>query len=609
MAAWRSGIEGGERARRYSPLFGGFMGCLLAIFVLPSALNVPQSNPTQTLEFAPIPPDDEAPPPAAANLASLSLGTRGSSPGDALGGGGPQDPPPVPGLPDGIGERPVTKRCVGTPPRQTEDRMSPPCVAHFQGDNGGATHAGVTEDEVTILFYLDNFCTGPRSMADCPPAAGGLFDLWEAPTTEEYLEIRLLRAMQNYFNSRFQTYNRRVHFWLFVGSVGDASDGSPELRRADAASHLEQPNPFAVLPYLRNGSEQDYLDVMAQEDRLNFGSFTARPAEFFRKYPGLVWSYEPSIEESANAFASFVCNRLVPYPTSFTDSENLGRDRRLALLYPTDVEAPVLTAFAEEVRRHVEKCGGSFVVDGTYPVSGSFNGGRAGTTDSNQASAATNIATFVANEVTTIVWTQGYDGRAHTDAAANAQYYPEWVVAGDGHVDGYQTGQLTNQDVWDGHAWTVTTVPLSAALEESQCYLAFQEGNPDMSAADIEYGCQTHTYYQDLQMLFTGIQVAGPVLTPDSMDRGFHAIPAVLSPDPATPACFYRLNDYTCVKDATAAYWDGSTTPPGGTVAGCWRYAEGGRRFYAEAWPKADPLMSRAASDPCNSFAGAVGAL
>ena len=32
---------------------------LLAAFVLPSSLNVPQSNPSTTLEFAPVPPEDE----------------------------------------------------------------------------------------------------------------------------------------------------------------------------------------------------------------------------------------------------------------------------------------------------------------------------------------------------------------------------------------------------------------------------------------------------------------------------------------------------------------------------------------------------------------------
>src|SRR5688500_1174590 len=112
--------------------------------VLPSALNIPQSNPAETLEYAPVPPEDQnQPPPAAGNFSSLGLGSSsgiaaGASPDAELPGGGE------------VGGRAVktagTKRCVGSPPRQTEDPLSPPCVAHFEGDNGGATYQGVTRD-------------------------------------------------------------------------------------------------------------------------------------------------------------------------------------------------------------------------------------------------------------------------------------------------------------------------------------------------------------------------------------------------------------------------------------------------------------------------------
>ncbi|HEX9889335.1 MAG TPA: hypothetical protein VGA69_07640, partial [Nitriliruptorales bacterium] len=123
------------------------MATVLAVFVLPSALNVPQSNPTQTLEFAPVPPADDAPPPPpTGNTASLGLGTSAGPQTGRTTDGGPDVPPPP--VPEGEGATPVTKRCVGDPPRQTEDLMSPPCVAHFGGDNGGATYHGVTGEQI-----------------------------------------------------------------------------------------------------------------------------------------------------------------------------------------------------------------------------------------------------------------------------------------------------------------------------------------------------------------------------------------------------------------------------------------------------------------------------
>ncbi|HEX6379761.1 MAG TPA: hypothetical protein VF180_00815, partial [Acidimicrobiia bacterium] len=164
--------KGTPWARKYPPLLAMALAVLIAVAVLPSALNLPQANPTETLEYAPVPPsdDDPPPPPAAGNLASLGLasspgivsgpadtgvGTGGPGPGP---GPAPDDAPPPPAdiLPPAI-KTPSTKRCVGKPPRQTEDPLAPPCVASFAGDNFGATYQGVSKDEIAILFYFDGF--------------------------------------------------------------------------------------------------------------------------------------------------------------------------------------------------------------------------------------------------------------------------------------------------------------------------------------------------------------------------------------------------------------------------------------------------------------------
>src|SRR5207302_1644062 len=73
-------------------------------------------------------------------------GTLGAA-GEGVGVAGPG-----PGGALGVGKNPTTKRCVGKPPRQAEDPMSPPCVAYFNGDNGGATYQGVTRDEITVAI-------------------------------------------------------------------------------------------------------------------------------------------------------------------------------------------------------------------------------------------------------------------------------------------------------------------------------------------------------------------------------------------------------------------------------------------------------------------------
>lgn len=98
--------------------------------------------------------------------------------------------------------------------------------------------------------------------------------------------------------------------------------------------------------------------------------------------------------------------------------------------------------------------------------------------------------------------------------------------------------------------------------------------------------------------MFTGFQVAGPRLTPGTIDKGFHAIPPGPSGNPAVPACFYNSGDFTCVKDATAMWFD-----PSGSVGGnpgCWRMPDNGKRYLPDGWPTGNVESQRTAKDPCN---------
>src|SRR5688500_5249134 len=154
-----------RRLRDYPPLALAGLVMLVLLALMPSALNLPQTTPSETLEYAPVPPEDDITNPPTGNFDSLGLGSSrsigtGASGDSALPGGG--------AVPGGAPIKTAsTKRCVGNPPRQTEDPLSPPCVAVFTGDNGGATYQGVTREEVRVLFYLEGCRTqGGSSRGD-----------------------------------------------------------------------------------------------------------------------------------------------------------------------------------------------------------------------------------------------------------------------------------------------------------------------------------------------------------------------------------------------------------------------------------------------------------
>src|ERR1051325_9342796 len=113
--------------------------------------------------------------------------------------------------------------------------------------------------------------------------------------------------------------------------------------------------------------------------------------------------------------------------------------------------------------------------------------------------------------------------------------------------------------------------------------------------------CGNFTWYDALGRLFPGVQVAGPRLTPTSVDRGMHAIPAIASQSNDVPACYYEPNDYTCIKDAVVEHYDPQCQPTQTSRAGCWRMTEAGKRYFADSWPDSDPAARQKPDDLPNT--------
>ena len=567
---------------------------LLLLAALPSALNLPQTNPSEQLEYAPVPPDDDDVTPPSGNLSSLGLGSSSGIGAEESGGGSDSGPIEIPG---GRGARPATKRCVGNPPKQTADALAPPCVAYYAGDNGGATYPGVTGDEIRVVVYSTGgyYSVGTSKGAEEQPTSG-IIDMDKPPEGEEHTQTRGVRALQRFFNDRFQTYNRHVHVWMYW----TVDSPSAERLRADAIDIYTKFRPFAVLP-ITDVDPAPMVDPLARRGVMVIGSSAGRPASFYQKYPGLLWGYLPSIEKQAEVFAAWVCKKVVGRPVSLSGNpDEVGRPRVLGLMYTSDPRFPGLTAFGKEVKRRVEACGGTFAEERTTPYAGlSFQA------DQSDDYPLQNMSAFVSAGVTTVIWAQGYETR-QSQAAAQLNYRPEWFTAGDGQLEGWQSSRYQEQSVWR-YAWSVSTVVMEGPELETPCVRAVIEADPQFGAGDAGWLCAFYPYYIDLRQLFTGVQVAGPKLTPASMDKGFRAIPRIESSSPEVPACYYDPGDYTCVKDAMAMWWDPDSEPPNDEQPGCYRAVLGGRRFIGPSPPGGDPTeQKQPGQDPCSSYIGGI---
>ena len=578
-------------ARRYPPLIwvGGALAAV--IFALPSALNLPQANPGQTLEYAPVPGAGNSAQ-SGGNFVGVGLGNAGAGAGSLNLPTPPPIPPPLPGaLPSGAGLAPSTKQCVGSPPRQTEDPLAPPCVAYFTGDNGGATFRGVTANEIRTVFYLDSG-TYAQSSQGAENANPGYYDLGQPAKSGEFVELRALRLWQQYFNARYQTYGRRVHFVVHVAA--DANSGSVEDRRADAADEAKTIQPIAAIPDTdaSNGNVAEYLKAVNAHGSLGFGN-PISAAQDYNSSPGYLWSFRPTADERARVLADYVCSKALPYPASFSGNpgEN-GKARRFGLLTLNDPSHPEISLLASDIETQLKRCGVQILL---HQYGDNYTDSAPG----DAQLAATNMANFKRQGITTIIRVLGPDFM-HSTAGANLGYLPEWLVADDDSaIDAnLNPSALQSQTSWS-HAQMVTPRLLYGADQvEAPCADAIRSVSAQTPTADYGYYCY---WYDQVRQYFTAIQVAGPRLNPSNLEQGMRAIPAHPSGTPLVPACFYDPGDFTCVKDAIAEWWDPSGIGDPGTN-GCWRAVNEGRRSLYGEWSHQDMRADRSTHDPCNTY-------
>lgn len=588
----------------------------LAILALPSALNLPQANPSQTLEYAPVPGDNGNAPPGG-NSASLGLGQSAVGPGDqgaSSGGDAGTQLPPQDVTPPGP---PPTSpfQCVGNPPRQTEDPLAPPCVAFYNGDNGGATWPGVTATEIRVVFRFlegNGQCrAGVAASNNCQPSPKvGVFDMENPADYNQYFIWTDLHNWELYFNRHFQTYKRRVHF--FVDNYGDTASEAqipphPDNSdvQAEAAQAYDQVHPFAVWDALDFFSDT-YTEYMAQHRASNFGLLQQSLAA---KYPGQYWSYLPPIQESARRYADWVCTRVYkPGKVTFSGNGDLGTARKYGVLETDDPSAVQARDIAKAAVQYMHDiCGLTPADTATFHYCCNFNstGPQSGTWG------VSNMSTFKRENITTILWPGGNEDEDMA-AADKLKYYPEWILLGDGGLDGNLMSGHASTEM--SHAWVNSPVPRLSASGgqpvEQACLDALLEVNPQISrsGADIIFACggpYSYTLYDDIRQIFTGIQLAGPHLTPASMNQGFHAIPSKRSTGPSQPSCYYNPGDYTCIKDTVAEWFDTTTPDPSSDSSGCWRMWRGGLRFLLGQWPVGD-INEHTSADVCNNFAGGL---
>jgi hypothetical protein len=540
-----------QRALRRYPALAGFGALGVMALLLPSTLNVPQTGPTTLAEFAPVPGKTMS------NIANLTELAPTSSDGIGAGGTGVTTGAAGNAAPattiatraSNAGKRRAgTKHCVGNPPRQTEDPLSPPCIAFFDGDNGGATAKGVTRDEIRVVFI--ELCSNgtPETIKD--------YD----SSNDEF------GSLVRYLNERFQTYGRRVHAWWYEKECLGEAGQRALMREID-----ERIDPFAVINLGAPDAMADEAAALGIWTNLNGASRAAmaQRAPYLR-------SFAPDQEDWMANAAAFLCAKLAGRPARYSGEPTAqSATRKFAVHYQSlwDPSNAGLPRFLNDVRSRCGDMAGEFFVESA--------GGDP----------SVDIARWREAGVTTVVNIgQTLDPPV---LAANQGWFPEWFFVPDYFSNARYRGLYSPAEM--ANAFAITPARrLAERTEDRETYQTSKASCPSCRVLQAET-------YDETLLFFRGIQAAGPRLTIESVDRGLHAIPKAPSLNPWTPAAYFAPGNWTFVKDTMLTFWDPLGSPPGGT-AGCWRAVEYGKRYRTEDWASApgDDNFKRFAEWPCH---------
>jgi hypothetical protein len=539
----------------------GVTVAVLAV-LLPLLLNAATSAPPTAAEFAP----------------NASQVIKAPPPGEAaaISGQGQNAPPPSPtATPSPTPTKTQTvasnllKQCVGPPPlRQIEDPQSPPCIKYWQGDNGGATWTGVTRDAIYVAV----------------PTPNGF--------TDEY------NAMMNFFNNRFEFYGRKIVFEFCSPKAGSGSQGSGNQpdQAADAAMTAQgcngMPRPFASTFYQFDNGRYFNQEMACRYKVVMVGSWEPFDTSYMNTCAPYFYNYPMVSQDMFARIGDWSCAQLVGRNAVHAgDAAYTTAKRNFGIfLAPYTSDDPVARRSAlNPLVDRLRQCGANIPEKQIIinPVGETQPGLAVDPGSANNA-----ILQMHQNNVSTIICLCAtFPFGALAKAASGNAYHPEWIGSTFGGLDQVVIQELAAapQDELK-NLFGLTFVPrqINPLLEPYNA--AIQEGNPALGAKTTSADYSNFTQvYRPLLLLASGLQMAGPHLTPQTFLAGLRR---THFPNPITSthagAVGLPSNGYAFTDDAAEWWWSntakGPYTDDNAASKGAICYVDGGARHTLGSW-------------------------
>jgi hypothetical protein len=557
--------------RRVGLVYAG-VSVLLVLALLP-ALHPPRPPLPPVAAFAPEAQQNPTkPPPNQASIAGKGKNVNGN--GEANGGSGASptpSPTPTPNVrnpgsdPNSKDVQPRQLNCIAGEggPRQIEDTQSPPCIPYWKGDNGGATYTGVDVNTIHIGV--------PKGQAQGQEAD------WV-----------------KFFNDRFELYGRQVQIVHLASDCGTGGDNpqADGVKNADAAA---AEGLFAVINCEDNGGqERYYYDELARKGVL---SVALRPdprneADYAAMAP-YEWNYLPGYDTDERDLAAQACAMKSTPAPSYTGS--LTGTRTYGVIYSyykssgTNINLTYVDDTLAACGLHVKDTAKIEYIQGSDDPTYQH---RNQTTEQEAQQAALQMSSD--GVTTVIVLTHGTDTQQVIQAADSANWHPEWLMGNfmyNTEQSPYGPQQPTSQ--WN-HAIGLEYHNKLVPAQDNPWYWAVSQEDPSYTwpYAPLSYYGGNYEY-PALLLLFSGIQMAGPHLTPQTFQQGLWNTHFPNPPSPYFEGTVGFNQDHTMVKDRAIEWYSSSGTGPWGQ-SGVWCYVSHGQRYTDSNLPTGNPYFQGA---------------
>lgn len=440
-----------------------------------------------------------------------------------------------------------------------------PCVAPFTGKNGGATSPGVTGTSIKIVAYVADPSKDPLLAATIRGAGADVGAQGVKDTITGYVEG---------YSKIYELYGRKIDL-EFYDATGAAADTT--AAKADAIA-IASKKPFAVI----GGPQQSttvFSDELAARGVLCIGQCaTAVPNTILQDHKPYVWEDGPNPEEGAILAGEMIGKLAPPGKAKYAGDPDLRSKKRVYGVAHYDTPDGQYQGLYKTMLSSLKKEGIKIKSEASFFLD----------VNKLQENARTIITKFKNAGVTTVIYTGDPLSPATITKEATAQgYSPEWILGPNVLADTAIFARTFDQDQWK-NAFGISLIPARGEDETQEAlklYRWFTGDEPPSNTRGV--------INPQIHLLFRGLHLAGPKLTPETFRDGQFRYPVSGSGAVAIQTSYgdhgiWPFPDYSGSDTGAIVWWD--PTEPGldevgNQGNGLYRYANAGKRYSVGEWP------------------------